>query len=238
MWRPLRRTFCSQQVPGVPGRLAKQIVDDKKLEIQVAGELEVEVLRPVVRPLDLSASDGWTRKSNFLQAPADSSIDRRRNSIGPDEHGCTEIEQRRRKLDVHPCQGAGLAEIVGQVGAVLRKRTHRGRGGRLRRRHPVSKKELVPVDRHPALPSTQEERRVLVVDGRPSFRDLSVVVDEALGAADHFPAAVADTKAQLDVFVAVHVRLIEPAAIDEQLPVDQQAGSGDGLVLAFVVDGG
>ena len=43
-------------VPRVPGRLAEEIVDDEELEIEIARQFEIEVPRPVMRPLDLHAA--------------------------------------------------------------------------------------------------------------------------------------------------------------------------------------
>ncbi len=43
-------------VPRLGARVREEIVDDEELEIDGARELEVQVTRPVVRPLDLDSS--------------------------------------------------------------------------------------------------------------------------------------------------------------------------------------
>ena len=45
------------EVPRLCARLAEQVVDDEELQVDVACELEVQVTRPVMRPLDLHAAD-------------------------------------------------------------------------------------------------------------------------------------------------------------------------------------
>ena len=100
----------------------------------------------------------------------------------------------------------------------------------------VSKQVVVPIGLHEPGPLARKARSVADVVVRAPLRDLAIVVDIRARAADDRASFLTHLHAQIDVFVAVAISLVEAAAHLEQPAVDQQTRPRYGLELALLVD--
>ena len=64
------------------------------------------------------------------------------------------------------------------------------------------------------------------------------MVDERVGAAHDFAAALTHFQAEINVFVPVDVTFVEHPAREEELTGNEKARARDGLILALLVDEG
>src|SRR5437879_5217071 len=74
-------------IPRLGARAAEQIVDDEELQVDIAGELEVQVTRPVVGPLDLDAPDRLLGEGQWRETPPGRCRQCRRALRAVDEDG-------------------------------------------------------------------------------------------------------------------------------------------------------
>src|SRR5258708_23816660 len=98
--------------------------------------------------------------------------------------------QGQRKVRVESRESAPLAQIISQIDAILCQASDCGsaRSRGTSRLRPVAPQIVVPLRADAARPFPREQRSVLVVVRRAPFRDLAIVVDGRLPAADN-PAA-------------------------------------------------